>query len=134
MHCASTTYAALAEVDFVVERCPSIGTLQQVYQQIDGICPDHCIFGSNTSAISISRIASATQRPDRVIGLHFMNPVVLKPLVEVVRGYHTSPETIETTKRLLAAIGKEGIVVNDMPGFVSNRVLMPMINEAIGVQ
>jgi 3-hydroxybutyryl-CoA dehydrogenase len=89
------------------------------------------IFAANTSAISITRIASVTDRPDRVVGTHFMNPVPLMPVVEVIRGYHTSEATLETTRALLAAMGKQAIVVKDWPGFVSNRVLMLTLNEAI---
>jgi 3-hydroxybutyryl-CoA dehydrogenase len=89
------------------------------------------VFAANTSAISITRIGSFTGRPDRVLGMHFMNPVPLKPVVEVVRGHHTSQTTLDTAHRLLDQMGKEGIVVEDYPGFVSNRVLMLTINEAI---
>jgi 3-hydroxybutyryl-CoA dehydrogenase len=89
------------------------------------------VFAVNTSAISITRIASVTSRAPQVIGMHFMNPVPLKPMVEVIRGYHTSEQTIDTAKALVAAMDKECIVVNDSPGFVTNRVMMLTINEAI---
>ena len=89
------------------------------------------MFAANTSAIPITRIASLTRRPARVIGMHFMNPVPLKPVVEVIRGYYTADETVALAQGLLAGMGKEGVVVNDSPGFVSNRVLMLTINEAI---
>lgn len=89
------------------------------------------MLAANTSAISITRIGSATKRPDRVIGMHFMNPVPLKPVVEVIPGHHTSDDTMARAKAVLALLGKEGIVVGDMPGFVSNRVLMLTINEAV---
>ncbi len=128
----TTDYAHFADVDFVIENVVEKWDIKkQVYAQIDPICPAHCVFAANTSAISITRIGGVTQRPDRVIGMHFMNPVPMKPVVEVIRGYHTSAETIQTAQQLLAAMGKEGIVVNDMPGFVSNRVLMLTINEAV---
>lgn len=125
-------YGVLSGSDFLVENVTEKWDIKKdVYGRIDGICPDHCIFASNTSAISITRIASATTRPDRVIGMHFMNPVPLKEMVEVIRGFHTSTDTIETSKQFLSALGKTCVVVNDMPGFVSNRVLMITINEAI---
>jgi 3-hydroxybutyryl-CoA dehydrogenase len=102
-----------------------------VYAQLDAICPERCCFATNTSAIPVTRIASVTERPSQVLGMHFMNPVPLKPMVEVIRGFHTSEETINTARHLLAQMGKDSIVVNDSPGFVSNRVLMLAINEAI---
>jgi len=128
----TTDYQSLAQVKFVIENVPEKWPLKrQVYAQLDAICPPDCIFAANTSAIPITRIASATSRPERVIGVHFMNPVPLKPTVEVIRGVHTSDETFETTNRLLTRMGKEGIPVGDSPGFVSNRVLMLTINEAV---
>jgi 3-hydroxybutyryl-CoA dehydrogenase len=128
----TTDYHLLGEADFVVENVvEKLDVKSQVYPQLDAICPSHCIFAANTSCISITHLGALTKRPDRVLGIHFMNPVPLKPTVEVIRGYHTSAETIETATALLAAMGKDGIVVNDSPGFVSNRVLMLTINEAI---
>ena len=128
----TTQYAPFADADFVIENATEKWDIKKsIYERLDAVCPEHCIFAANTSAISITRIASATQRPARVLGMHFMNPVPLKNMVEMIRGYHTSDETIATAKSLLAAIGKECILVNDMPGFVSNRVLMLMVNEAI---
>lgn len=125
-------YEELSVADFLIENViEKWDVKQQVYRQIDSICPAACIFAANTSAISITRIASATNRPDRVLGMHFMNPVPLKSMVEVIRGYHTSPDTLAKAKTLLSEMGKECIVVNDMPGFVSNRVLMLTVNEAI---
>ena len=130
--CPTTDYDELAAVGFVIENVVEKWAVKEsVYRQLDAICAEHCVFGANTSAISITRIGSATQRPDRIVGMHFMNPVPLKSMVEVIRGHHTSEQTIETARALLASIGKECIVVNDMPGFVSNRVLMLTINEAI---
>ena len=130
----TTDYHLLHEVDFVIENVPEKWEIKKiVYSQLEDNCPRNCIFGSNTSAISITRIASATKRPSNVIGIHFMNPVQMKSTVELIRGYHTSEETIETTKTLLKNMGKEFIMVNDFPGFVSNRVLMLTINEAIFV-
>jgi 3-hydroxybutyryl-CoA dehydrogenase len=123
---------ALDAVDFVVENVTEhLATKQQVYQTIDRICRPDVPFAVNTSAISVTRLAGATSRRDRMLGLHFMNPVALMPMVEVVRGYHTSDETIERAVTLLARLGKSGVIVNDSPGFITNRVLMLTINEAI---
>ena len=128
----TTDYALLQAVDFVVENVIEKWEVKrQVYPQLDAVCPPRCIFAANTSCISITQIGSVTRRPDRIIGIHFMNPVPQKPTVEVIRGYHTSAETLETTKTFLASMGKDCVVVNDSPGFVSNRVLMLTINEAI---
>jgi len=128
----TTDYTLLKDADFIVENVVEKWEVKkEVYSQIDKICPEHCIFAANTSAISITRIGSATKRPSKVIGMHFMNPVPMKTMVEVIRGYHTSDETIETSKKFLAKMGKECIIVNDSPGFVSNRVLMLTVNEAI---
>ncbi|HYP26947.1 MAG TPA: 3-hydroxyacyl-CoA dehydrogenase NAD-binding domain-containing protein [Blastocatellia bacterium] len=128
----STDYALLKDADFVVENVTEKWELKkQVYTQIDAICPEHCVFAANTSAIPITRIGSATRRPAKVLGMHFMNPVPVKPTVEVIRGYYTSDETLATATTLLSQMGKDSIVVNDSPGFVSNRVLMLTINEAI---
>lgn len=125
-------YDLFTDVDFVIENTTEKWDIKRkIYPQIDAICPEDVIFAVNTSAISITRVGSVTARPERVIGTHFMNPVPMKNTVEVIRGYHTSDETIATTKELLASMGKEGIVVNDMPGFVSNRVLMLTVNEAV---
>jgi 3-hydroxybutyryl-CoA dehydrogenase len=128
----TTDVRRLAKVDFVIENVTEKWEIKkEVYEQIDPICPEHCIFAANTSAIPITRIASITRRAPKVLGIHFMNPVPLKPAVEVIRGYHTSDETMEIAQALLARMGKTSIVVNDSPGFVSNRVLMLTINEAI---
>lgn len=130
----TTDYQSLGEIDFAVENVVEKWPVkEQVYRLLDAICPPRCVFGANTSAISITRIGSATHRPDRIIGMHFMNPVPLKSTVEVIRGFHTSEETLAKAQELLSLLGKEGIVVNDMPGFVTNRVLMLTINEAIFV-
>src|SRR3990172_2467830 len=130
----TTDVSAFKDADFVIENVTEKWEIKkEVYPIMDKICPDHCIFSTNTSAISVTRLASLTKRAPKVIGTHFMNPVGMKPVVEVIRGYHTSEETIAITKAFLAAIGKEGIVVNDMPGFVSNRILMLTINEAVFV-
>ena len=128
----SSNYQFLEKAEFVVENVTEKWDIKkEVYSKIDAICPAETIFAANTSAISITRIASVTKRADRVIGIHFMNPVPMKPVVEMIRGHHTSEQTIETATKLLAKMGKESILVNDSPGFVSNRVLMLTVNEAI---
>jgi 3-hydroxybutyryl-CoA dehydrogenase len=128
----STNYKNLENADFVIENVTEKWDMKrEVYPLIDSICPADCIFAANTSAIPITRIASVTKRADKVVGIHFMNPVPMKPMVEMIRGYHTSETTIETAKQMLTQMGKECIIVNDSPGFVSNRVLMLTINEAV---
>src|SRR5262249_22096042 len=128
----STDYAILEAADFVIENVVEKWDVKkQVYKQLEHVCPPHAVFAANTSAISITRIGSATKRPAQVLGMHFMNPVPMKRMVEVIRGYHTSEETLETARALLEGMGKEGITVNDSPGFVSNRVLMLTVNEAV---
>lgn len=124
-------YEWLADVEFVVENVVERWAVKaKVYPQLDAVCPAACIFAANTSTISITKIGAATKRPDRVLGLHFMNPVPMKTAVEVIRGHHTSMETLARGQAFLTQLGKEGIMVNDMAGFVSNRVLMLMVNEA----
>jgi len=128
----TTNYQFLESAEFVIENTTEKWALKKdVYEKIDTICPEESVFAANTSAIPITRIASVTKRAAKVLGMHFMNPVPMKPIVETIRGYHTSEETIETAKKLLAQMGKKCIIVNDSPGFVSNRVLMLTINEAI---
>lgn len=128
----TTDLAQLAEASFVVENVTEKWAIKQgVYERMDAVCAPAVVFAANTSAIPITRIGSATKRPDRVVGMHFMNPVPMKALVEVIRGFHTSEETIEAAKAFLAEMNKECVVVEDSPGFVSNRVLMLTINEAI---
>lgn len=128
----STDYGILNDADFVVENVTENWPIKrEVYKIIDRICPAHAVFAANTSAISITRIGSATNRAPQVLGMHFMNPVPMKKMVEVIRGYHTTDETIVTAKALLGGMGKECVVVQDSPGFVSNRVLMLTVNEAV---
>ncbi len=125
-------FEALAPTQFVVEAIyENVEAKREIFQRLDGLCKKDVILGSNTSSISITALAAATGRPDRVIGMHFMNPVPLMKLVEVIRGLSTSDETTKTTLDLCAALGKTAVEVHDYPGFVSNRVLMPMINEAV---
>ena len=115
-------------IEAVVE---DFGVKAELFRALDRMMAPEAILASNTSAISITRLATATQRPDHVIGMHFMNPVPLMTLVEVIRGQATSDQTTRTVMDLTKGIGKTAVEVNDYPGFVSNRVLMPMINEAI---
>jgi 3-hydroxybutyryl-CoA dehydrogenase len=127
----TTDYAPFSECDFVIENVVEKEHVKkEIYPVLDEVCPEHACFAANTSCISITRIGSWTNRADRVLGMHFMNPVPLKPVVETIRGFYTTQNTIDTALGMLKAMGKEGIVVNDMPGFVSNRVLMLTINEA----
>ena len=118
--------------DLVVEAATENTELKlKIFQELDKACPDHTILASNTSSISITKIASATQRPEKVIGMHFMNPVPVMKLVEVIRGYSTSNEVTNQIMEVSRLLGKVPVDVNDYPGFVANRILMPMINEAI---
>ncbi|MBO3117373.1 3-hydroxybutyryl-CoA dehydrogenase [Winogradskyella sp. DF17] len=103
----------------------------KIFKELDEVCSDDAILASNTSSISITQIASVTSRPDKVIGMHFMNPVPIMKLVEIIRGYSTSDETTQTIMELSKTLGKVPTEVNDYPGFVANRILMPMINESI---
>lgn len=127
----TTNYQQLQDVDFVVENSTEKWQIKkEIYPRLDAICPPEAVFAANTSCISITRIGSVTNRADRIVGMHFMNPVPMKPTVEVIRGYHTSDEALSIAKQFLAGMNKDCIVVNDSPGFVSNRVLMLTINEA----
>jgi 3-hydroxybutyryl-CoA dehydrogenase len=103
----------------------------KIFQDLERFCPDDTILASNTSSISITQIAAVTSRPEMVIGMHFMNPVPIMKLVEIIKGYNTSDETYNTVKALSEKLGKVPVEVNDYPGFVANRILMPMINESI---
>lgn len=126
-----TDYGKLCDVDFIVENVSENDRIkEEVYRMIDEICHDDCIFAVNTSCISITKIASFTKRPHAVIGIHFMNPVDMIEAVEVVRGFHTSEETLHRTNKILESIHKQSIVVNDLPGFVSNRISHLFMNEA----
>ena len=123
---------ALATADLVVEAVvEKLEVKQKVLAELDRTCAPHTILASNTSSISITKLAAATARPAQVIGMHFMNPVPLMQLVEIIRGLATSQETFEAVEAASRAMGKTPVEVHDAPGFVSNRVLMPMINEAV---
>lgn len=120
------------EADLVIEAASENFDIKtKIFKQLDGIAPFHAILATNTSSISITKLAAQTDRPDKVIGMHFMNPVPVMKLVEVIKGYHTSDEVNNQIMDLSKAIGKIPTLVEDYPGFVANRILMPMINEAI---
>lgn len=127
-----TDPTAAKDAELVVEAAfESLAVKLDIFKRLDEICRPETILASNTSSLPISQLAGATARPEKVIGMHFMNPVPLMKLVEVVRGQATADETVKTVFDLCGVLGKTGVEVNDYPGFVSNRVLMPMINEAI---
>ncbi|MCA0754298.1 3-hydroxybutyryl-CoA dehydrogenase [Paenibacillus sp. N4] len=127
----TTELADAADSELVVEAAPEKMALKKsLFQALDRICGPLAILATNTSSLSVTELAAVTGRPDRVIGMHFMNPVPVMPLVEVIRGLATSDETFAQVRNLAAAAGKTPVAVKDYPGFVSNRVLMPMINEA----
>jgi 3-hydroxybutyryl-CoA dehydrogenase len=122
----------MADADFVVEAATENETLKfKVFQDLDEICRSGVILATNTSSIPIGRIAAQTGRPEKVIGMHFMNPVPVMKLVEVIRGLATSDETYQTTWGLSLKFGKTPALANDFPGFIANRILLPMINEAV---
>ncbi len=128
----TTELEALGEASFVVEAVTeNLDVKTELFSALDRITPPEAILASNTSSISITRLGAATTRPDKVIGMHFMNPVPVMKLVEVIRGLATSDETYERVRSLSERLGKTALDCNDSPGFVSNRVLLPMINEAI---
>jgi 3-hydroxybutyryl-CoA dehydrogenase len=130
IRCVSN-YANLADVEFVVENViEDLQVKEDVYRTLDQVCGTDVCFAANTSVISVTRLASCTTRPDRILGIHFMNPVPLKQTAEVIRGVHTSDATLSLALDLLNAIGKQAVVVADSPGFVANRVLMLAVNEA----
>jgi 3-hydroxybutyryl-CoA dehydrogenase len=120
------------DVDLAIEAATEDLSIKlKLFEQLDDLCPEKTILATNTSSISITKIAGATKRPNKVIGMHFMNPVPVMKLVEVIKGYATSQETTDKIMQIAADLGKSPVEVNDYPGFVANRILMPMINEAI---
>jgi len=128
----ATDLEAIATADLVIEAIiESLAAKLDLFAKLDAVAAPECILASNTSSISITKIAAVTKRPDKVIGMHFMNPVPVMALVEVIRGIATSDDTFQRVESLAKEMGKTAIEVNDYPGFVANRVLMPMINEAI---
>ena len=123
---------SVSVADLIVEAATeNIDLKLNIFRQLDQFAPSHCILSTNTSSISITKIASVTRRPDAVIGMHFMNPVPVMKLVEVIRGYATSNEVCKTVMAMSETLSKVPVEVDDYPGFVANRILMPMINEAI---
>lgn len=127
-----TSLEACRKADLVIEAvAEKEGIKTEVFQALDVVCPERTLFASNTSSISITRLAAATGRPERFIGMHFMNPAHVMKLVEVITGLRTSPETVEAVVAVAERMGKTPVVVGDSPGFVANRILMPMINDAI---
>ncbi len=128
----TTRLEDMADINFAVEAAVENEALKlELFRKLDAIAPARAILATNTSSIPITKIASATKRPDKVIGMHFMNPVPVMTLVEVIRGHATAEETFAVTAELVAKLGKEMAVSQDYPGFIANRVLMPMLNEAI---
>ncbi len=128
----TTSLEDMGAVDYVVEAAVEREDLKfKIFQDLDKICPPHVILGTNTSSIPIGRIAAQTSRPEKVIGMHFMNPVPIMKLVEVIKGIATSQETFDITWELCQKFGKTPAEANDFPGFIANRILLPMINEAI---
>lgn len=129
---ASTALEDMIRADYVVEAATENEALKlKIFKDLDGYCKAEAILSSNTSSISITKIAAVTNRPEKVIGMHFMNPVPMMKLVEIINGLATDDETTRTTRDLALQMGKTPVPANDFPGFVANRILMPMINEAI---
>ncbi|MDQ3548442.1 MAG: 3-hydroxybutyryl-CoA dehydrogenase [Chloroflexota bacterium] len=127
-----TSYGSVADADMVIEAvAEDLRVKREIFERIDELAPERAIIASNTSSIPITTLAAATKRPHKVIGMHFFNPVPVMHLIEVVRGLATDDETVAATIALSKKAGKTPVEVNDFPGFISNRVLMPMINEAI---
>ncbi len=130
--CTTTRLEDMAKVDFVIEAASEIAELKvDIFKRLDAVCPENVILSTNTSSIPITRIASATKREDKVIGMHFMNPAPVMKLVEIIRGTMTSDKTFAAVKGLAEKIGKIPVESRDRPGFIVNRILMPMINEAV---
>jgi len=128
----STSLADMAKADFVVEAATENESLKlNIFKELDSQCREEVILSSNTSSLSITKIATATKRPEKVIGMHFMNPVPMMKLVEIINGLATSDDTFQATRDLAIKLDKTPVPANDFPGFVANRILMPMINEAV---
>jgi 3-hydroxybutyryl-CoA dehydrogenase len=128
----TTSLAELKNADFIIEAATEdFAVKRTIFQELDKICRPSTILATNTSSISVTKIGATTRRPEKVIGMHFMNPVAILQLVEVIRGVETSAETAATTHELAKRLGKTAVEAGDFPGFLANRILMPMINEAI---
>ena len=132
LHTGTNLAKSVSHADLIVEAATENKEIKfNLFKQLDELAPAHCILSSNTSSISITKIAAQTSRPDKVIGMHFMNPVPVMKLVEIIRGYSTSNETMNAVVEMSTSLGKVPVACNDYSGFVANRILMPMINEAI---
>lgn len=132
LHTGTNLAKSVSHADLIVEAATENKEIKfNLFKQLDELAPAHCILSSNTSSISITKIAAQTSRPDKVIGMHFMNPVPIMKLVEIIRGYSTSNETMDAVVEMSTSLGKVPVACNDYSGFVANRILMPMINEAI---
>lgn len=132
IHCFNSIEAGVPGADLVVEAATEQEEIkQQIFRELDRLAPSQCILATNTSSIPITGIAAVTSRPEKVIGMHFMNPVPVMKLVEIINGYATAPSVTESIVSLSKKLEKTPCVVNDYPGFISNRILMPMINEAV---
>jgi 3-hydroxybutyryl-CoA dehydrogenase len=130
--CTTDLIEAVTDADVIIEAIPEILTLKkETFKAIDNACPPHVIFASNTSGLSITEMSSATKRADRFIGMHFMNPVPVMQLVEIVRGYSTSEQTVKTIEELAIKMGKTPIIVSDTPGFATSRFIAVLMNEGI---
>ena len=130
----TTDIALAAQCDLVIEAAvENMQIKKQIFAELDEVCAEHTILATNTSSLSITEVASATKRPDKVIGMHFFNPAPVMKLVEVIKGMATSPETFARVKEIAESIGKTPVEVAEAPGFVVNRILIPMINEAFGI-
>jgi 3-hydroxybutyryl-CoA dehydrogenase len=130
----TTTNEDLKDSDIIIEAAvENMAIKKQIFAELDGYCKPETILATNTSSLSITEIAAATSNPDRVIGMHFFNPVPVMKLVEIIRGIATSAETYDAIKELTENLGKTPVEVNEAPGFVVNRILIPMINEAVGI-
>ncbi len=127
-------YNALADADLIIEAAVEEMELKkELFRMLDKLCQPACIFASNTSSLSITEIAACVNRPDKVVGMHFFNPATMMKLVELIKGQKTSQEVFDTVFALAQSIGKVPVVVNEAPGFVVNRILIPMVNEAVGI-
>lgn len=130
----TTDMRLAADCDLVIEAAvENMDIKKTIFSQLDGLCKPETILASNTSSLSITEVASATKRPDKVVGMHFFNPAPVMKLVEIIRGMATSSETFERIKEVSVSIGKDPVEVSEAPGFVVNRILIPMINEAVGI-
>jgi 3-hydroxybutyryl-CoA dehydrogenase len=131
---AASDMGVLSTADFVVEAAPEVqGLKEKIFTELDAIVPPHAVLASNTSSISITALAARTKRPTQVIGMHFMNPVPMMKLVEIIRGLQTSDSAYDTTKLLAERLGKATVLAKEAPGFIVNRILIPMLNEAVFV-